>query len=658
MKPSYAFLVALLLVSLTVTGAVLNADSAKPVAVKIDASKKGEPISRYVYGQFIEHLGRCIYGGLWAEMLEDRKFFYPVTGEAPAWDMYTPGPRSWDGEGHPYELLVRSPWMILGNASSVTMQEENSFVGEHTPVIQLPGNGDRAGIQQERLGLIAGKAYTGRIVLAGDSTAAPIEVSLVWGGGAGDRDTVVIKQLGSDFVTIPLAFISGDSTDNGRLEITGKGKGSFRIGTVSLMPADNIRGWRPDTLALLKELNAPVYRWPGGNFVSGYEWKEGIGDPDKRPPRKNPAWKGIEHNDVGIHEFMDLCREIDAEPFIAVNTGLGGAKGAAEELEYVNGAADTPMGALRASNGHPNPFGVRWWAIGNEMFGDWQLGHMPLADYLKKHREVVDAMRAVDPAIQAIAVGQVGDWSRAMLSNCADHMSLISEHIYWQNRDDVTAHVAQISQGIRRIAEAHRNYRDEIPGLDEKDIRIALDEWNYWYGGNEYGELGVQYFLQDALGAAAGLHEMFRQSDLFFMANYAQTVNVIGAIKTTKTAAEMETTGLVLKLYRKRFGTIPVQVSGDLGTLDIAAAWTEDRNALTVAVVNPASELRSVALEIKGTKIGQQARRWVITGENRWSHNTPGKQRSVDIESTTMDVMENTVTVSPLSVTLFSFYTR
>ena len=129
-------------------------------------------------------------------------------------------------------------------------------------------------------------------------------------------------------------------------------------------------------------------------------------------------------------------------------------------------------------------------------------------------------------------------------------MELLSEHTYWQNKPDVPAHVEQAVAAIRKIADAHRAYRRELPSLKGKDIRIALDEWNYWYGPNEYGELGTRYFLQDGLGAAAALHEMFRNSDLFFMANYAQTVNVIGAIKTTPTAAEMETTGLVLQLYR------------------------------------------------------------------------------------------------------------
>ncbi|MHC4521240.1 MAG: hypothetical protein ACYTAS_21810, partial [Planctomycetota bacterium] len=152
--------------------------------VSIDAKETSEPISPYIYGQFIEHLGRCIYGGIWAEMLEDRKFYYPVTGEAPAWTMFKPGMRSWDGEGHPYELLARSPWMILGAQDGVTMVTASSFVGEQTPRIKLPGKGEPAGLMQERLGLVRGKKYTGRIGRAGRVTAGLVEVSLVWGGGA------------------------------------------------------------------------------------------------------------------------------------------------------------------------------------------------------------------------------------------------------------------------------------------------------------------------------------------------------------------------------------------------------------------------------------------------------------------------------------------
>jgi alpha-N-arabinofuranosidase len=261
-------------------------------------------------------------------------------------------------------------------------------------------------------------------------------------------------------------------------------------------------------------------------------------------------------------------------------------------------------------------------------------------------------MRAEDPAIQPVAVGSLGEWDRSMLGSAASHMAYISEHLYWQDKPDVPAHVAQPVEGIRKVAEAHRAYRREIPALRGKDVRIALDEWNYWYGPNEYGELGTRYFLQDGLGIAAGLHELFRNSDLFFMANYAQTVNVIGAIKTTATAAEMEATGLALALYRHHFGTLPVAVRGVPAPLDVAAAWTADRSALTVAVVNPTAEPRRVRLDLQGAAVSGTARRFVLTGPGARAHNAPGQPRGVAVTQSTLAAGGDTVDAPPLSVVL------
>jgi len=264
----------------------------------------------------------------------------------------------------------------------------------------------------------------------------------------------------------------------------------------SLMPGDNIDGWRKDTVALLQQLGAPIYRWPGGNFVSGYDWHDGIGPRDQRPPRKNPAWTGVESNDVGIHEYMDLMGLIQAEPYVSVNTGLGTVDNVAEEVQYCNGQPDTPLGKLRAQNGHPAPYGVKWWAVGNEMFGNWQLGHMPLDQYVLKHNQVADAMWKADPAIRLVAVGSIGQWDETMLKLCSQDMTLMSEHVYVKEKTDVPAHVAQLADEIRRVADAHREYNRSIPELNGKTIRVAMDEWNYWYGNYLYGELGVQYHLE------------------------------------------------------------------------------------------------------------------------------------------------------------------
>jgi alpha-N-arabinofuranosidase len=249
-------------------------------------------------------------------------------------------------------------------------------------------------------------------------------------------------------------------------------------------------------------------------------------------------------------------------------------------------------------------------------------------------------------------VGAVGEWSQTMLATASGHMSYMSEHVYWQDKPDVPAHVAQAVDGIRKVAEAHRAYDRDIPALKGKGVRVALDEWNYWYGANEYGELGTRYFLQDGLGIAAGLHELFRNSDVFFMANYAQTVNVIGAIKTTSTAAEMEATGLALALYRHEFGTLPLKVEGAPSPLDVAAALTADRAALTVAIVNPSTEARRVRLDLAGVAVGGRARRFVLTGADRLSYNAPGRPRGVSVTETSLSQGGDVLDAPPLSVVL------
>lgn len=606
---------------------LLSARKLKPQATVYPARKLA-PVSPYIYGQFIEHLGRCIYQGIWAEMLEDRKFYQAVG---------TPD----------------SPWKIAGEPHSVHMNPLLTYAGVPVPEVRLKGNGREAGIYQEALALQKGRKYTGRVVLAGDPGALPLEVRLVWGEGAANREVVRIDRVGPDYEKFYFDFTSGADTENGRLEIVSRSSEAFRVAAVSLMPADNLEGFRPEVIKLLRELNSPVYRWPGGNFVSGYDWRDGIGDPDRRPPRKNPAWQGIEHNDVGIHEFMAFCRLVGAEPYIAVNSGQGNETMAADQVEYVNGSADTPMGRLRARNGHTEPFNCRFWSIGNEMYGDWQLGHMPLPDYIRKHNRFAEAMKARDPNIKLIAVGAVGDWSRGMLEACTDHMDYISEHFYVGERPGLLSHIYQVPRAIRRIAEAHRQYRKTIPQLRGRDIRIALDEWNYWYGPYVYGELGTQYFLKDALGIAAGLHEYYRQADLIYMANYAQTVNVIGAIKTSKTEAVFDTTGLVLKLYRREFGTVPVKVSGQPEPLDVMAASKEDGKTLTLAVVNPTSEKQTLSLDLAGFRLKGVEKILRITGPHEKACNVPGQKPEVEITAINEKFEPERLQLPPLSITLY-----
>jgi alpha-N-arabinofuranosidase len=585
--------------------------------LRIDAGRERTPISPYVYGQFIEHLGRCIQGGIWAEMLPDRKFFHPVGSEA-------------------------SPWRVVG-AATVAMDPEQAFAAVPAPVLSLDGRG---GLRHEGLPLTAGRSYECSLWVRGDPSCGGITVELT-----GCETGPPAPAPSGQWTQHRFRFAAGTTTDEGRLSIRLDGRGECAIGAVSLMPADAVQGLRRDTLTLLRELDAPVYRWPGGNFVSGYDWRDGIGDRDRRPPRKNPAWQGIESNDFGLHEFIAFCRLLGTEPYIAVNAGSGEAAAAAEQVRYCNAPTGDPLGAERASNGDAASFGVRIWGIGNEMYGDWQIGHMPVARYTAKHNAFATAMRAADPSITLVAVGAVGAWDEAMLAGCEGFFEHVSEHIYVQERPGLYAHVRLLPDAIRGVAEAWRGYRARFPWLEERGVRLAMDEWNHWYGPHVFGELGTRYFLKDGLGVAAGLHEFFRHSDLFWMANYAQTVNVIGCIKTSPRAAAFETTGLVLKLYRRHFGTVPVEVAQQ-GMIDAAAAWTADRRALTLAVVNPSREPATVPVDWTGARLLGTGRRYEIGGADPQAFNDPDRPAAVVITEHPVEGLGETLAVGPCSLTL------
>ena len=611
----------------TVAFLSLAMQDASSVSVSIDPTKTRDVINPYIYGQFIEHLGRCIYGGIWAEMLEDRKFFHPIkTTYAPYVSM-----KDTDFPG-----IGASPWEI--NSGKVEMSKQDVFVGRHTPVLA-----DGTKISQHRLGTLAGKEYIGYIWLKPVLGTPKVSVSF------GSETTTISPKPGS-YAKFPYRFKADKTSDEMTISVAVDG-GPIALGTLSIMPADNIKGMRRDTLKQLKDLGGTIYRWPGGNFVSGYDWRDGIGDRDRRPPRGNPAWGGVEHNDFGTDEFIQFCKEIGTDPLIAVNTGFGDAYTAAQWVEYCNGSAKTIGGSWRVKNGYRKPYDIKIWCVGNEMWGDFQLGYMKLDHYTRKHNWVSEAMLKADPSLTLIGSGDLGDpdvtgldgksanrsWSKGMLERSSEYMDLISEHFYdgrlpWNKnqRFPINQAVKQMATNIRKKADGHRKMQKGMKHLNGKTIPIAMDEWNYWHRDYTYGELGCEYDLADALGIAAGLHEFFRQSDIIQIATYAQTVNVIGAIKTNRTAAEMESTGLVLQVYRQRYGSIPVQIKGNFGELDIEAALSADRKTLTVGVVNPTSQAVKLDLNYPGAKL-DQAKAYIVTGEAETDKNAPGRARKVDI---------------------------
>ena len=349
------------------TAVAITAQQAAPpvpsqLKVTIDTQQTSAPVSKYIYGQFIEHIGSTMYSSVWAEMLDDRKFYFPIKAEAAE-----AKPQS---EGGPFRMRMRK-WHPVGPEAEVVMDKEKPFVGDQSPRIELD-SATPHGIRQSGLALVKGKQYTGRIYLRG-TPGSKVKVSLIWGAGENDRQTVSFAALTNEYRKLPLSFTAKADTADGAIEITGTGKGDFHIGTLSLMPADNIHGFRPDTTALLSKIKMGFWRY-GGNYTSGLIWYHIVGDIDKRPPDFDYAWNAMQSNDLGLDEFMTLCKLIGVEPYISVNAGFGDSHSAAEEVEYMNGSVNTHMGAERARNGHPEPYHVKFWNIGNEPWGTWQLG--------------------------------------------------------------------------------------------------------------------------------------------------------------------------------------------------------------------------------------------------------------------------------------------
>ncbi len=662
------------------------------IAVAIDAGKTRAPISPYMYGQFIEHIGDLVNRSVWAEMIDDRKFYNPVNSQP-----VPPPPTSGPPRGR-----RPNPWRPIGPDAAVAMDAEHPYAGEHAPLVRLAGTEPR-GIQQAGLALRKGKAYAGRVVLRGEA-GAKVAVTLAWGASAGERQTIPISGLRASYATFPLRFTAEGDTDDGRIEIAGTGSGSFHVAAVSLMPANNIRGFRPEVIALLKLQRSGMYRFPGGNFLSAHEWRDAIGDPDRRPPKWDPVWSALQPNDVGTDEFMTLCELLGVDAFISVNAGFGDAHSAAELVEYVNGAAGTPMGKLRVANGHPAPYNVKWWGIGNEMYGTWQFGYMSPKQYVFKHNLFAKAMRAVDPTITLLGTGATpeemtvnrlsmalggkvvpdfgsdADFTGLLIDRCLDNIDVMSEHFYSYNgeRFDLEENkrvpidepmpeaVYRAANRVRQKVEAYEEYARLFPALQTKHLQIAIDEWAF---------TRLPANLKQTLANALVLQEMFRHTDLIRMAGHTMATS---SIEFNATQAALNATGLLFQLYRDHFGTVPVEVGGNspppppkypvggdqprvnAGSptypFDVNAALTEDGRFLTLAIVNPTQSARTLKLTVNGAGLGK-GRLWRLTG-TRLDGTTGLTRHDVRVDESDAGEAPKALEIPPVSIGVYQFEKR
>ncbi|MFK3779868.1 alpha-N-arabinofuranosidase [Agrobacterium sp. NPDC089420] len=382
------------------------------------------------------------------------------------------------------------------------------------------------------------------------------------------------------------------------------------------------KGMRGDVIDLVRELDVPIVRYPGGNFVSAYNWEDGIGPLAERPVRLDLAWHSAESNHVGIHEFADWAEAAGTEMMLAVNLGSRGLDAARSFLEYVNHPGGSQWSDLRRRNGREDPWGVKMWCLGNEMDGPWQIGQKTAAEYGRLAFETAKAMRAFDPSIELVVCGSSSprmptypDWEATVLDYTYDVVDYISLHLYFDyetgNTADFLAESARLDDYIGTIAGVIAYIKAKK--RSQKDVYISFDEWNVWYHSREADKallagqdgwphapalLEDVYTFEDALLVGCMINTFIRRADVVKVACLAQLVNVIAPIMTVADGTAWRQTIFYPFLFASRYGRgralkLPVEVPGystafakDVPYLDVSAVESEADGGLTFFLVN------------------------------------------------------------------------
>jgi alpha-L-arabinofuranosidase len=414
-------------------------------------------------------------------------------------------------------------------------------------------------------------------------------------------------------------------------------------------------GFRKDVMAAARDWGLPILRWPGGNFASNYHWLDGVGPKSARPRRYNVAWFEEESNHFGTDEFVTYCRKINAEPYVCVNLGTGTIDEAANWVEYCNGTGDTSYANLRRKNGFANPHNIKYWGLGNEMYGAWQIGAKSAEDYAKLARECAKIMKWVDPTIKLVACGsEEPAWNRVVLENLVNLVDYISLHDYEGTDDyyELLGSVKRVETLIHRTAavieetDHLRGKSDAILALslpeikDKKRVEIACDEWNIWYRKWNIWRRDIPnpveetYNLRDALWTASVLNLFQRLGNVVTMANLAQLVNSIAPIFTSKDGLFLQPIYFPMQLYRRECGsqfltstvecpTFSSKSYKDVPYLDVSATTNPETKQVTVAVVNR-HETSPIAtkLESKRGAIASVAAAYEINGDTPSTENS------------------------------------
>jgi alpha-N-arabinofuranosidase len=604
--------------------------SSEEARVVVDAARVEGRIDPRLYGQFIEYMFEGIKGGMSAELVRDRGFDGAPNsiGLPRHWERY-PDDRNddyglnfaWDdAEAYPLRLDF-----LEGTPKQRSLRVD---LGD--------GIVDRHGLYQPRIPVRAGVEYSGYLWLKTTGYEGRILVALEEdrSGGATYAEAEV-RGIAGDWTQYRFVLRPNRADPSARLAILFDGKGRLWLDQVSLVPGDAVGGIRADVEATVAALRPAFIRWPGGNVAQDYHWAWGVGPRDGRPVWTNLSWKNEpEPGEIGTDEFIELCRRVGALPTITVNVeGRGAtAEEAAAWVEYCNGPATSRYGAKRAENGHPEPYRVKHWEVGNEIWGDWVRGHTDAATYAQRYLAYARAMRGVDPSIELIAVGDNDmAWNRTVLRTAGASIDYLAIHHYYGRKEiagDAGNLMARPLHYERFYKDVQKAIREEAPG---RPIRLSINEW-----GLDLLE-SRQQSMEAALYGARLLNVFERSSPFVAMTAESDLVNGWpgGIIQASRHGLYVTALYHVNRLYNVYRGQDRLKTTVESPTfdtskegtgvpvLDVVASRSADGSALYLKMVNTApSQTLDTRVELRGVAVQADAEWHLLAADSLDTRNS------------------------------------
>ena len=427
-------------------------------------------------------------------------------------------------------------------------------------------------------------------------------------------------------------------------------------------PSADEKGFRQDIVKYIEPLKLAHIRYPGGNFLSGYNWRDGIGDKSKRPVRRDLAWFAIEPNQVGLNEFVDWCRGVGSEPMLAVNLGTGSPAEAAAMLEYCNVESGTQLSDLRRSHGWEKPHNVKLWCLGNEMDGPWQICGKTAYEYARVAHETAKMMKWMDPTVELVACGSsnrqmatFGEWERTVLDHCWDDVEYLSLHSYYKDLDDDAMSFLscgkQMDGFIKEVAAICQEIKEKKHS--DKNVYLSFDEWNVWYHYEKNGKEPAkwtfpraideeEYNFLDALAVGSLITTLINNSDVVKISCLAQLINVLAPIMTVPGGGAWVQSTYWPYLHACTWGrgtalapevdcpTYDCKAAGDVPYLSTAAVLSPCGKYVTVFITNNNLE-EDVQLSLEG--LGGKMVGWTaMEGHDLYQINTPEQAPIGDME--------------------------